>query len=127
MRNGTGLMGEAGPEAIMPLSRGPDGKLGVQARGGCACAGPYGHRLLGLGKAESDTAIAALERGEETSKPGWVRLNLSALMSDEKADFIIEAVDNLARVAPDYVDEYSVDTGTARFEANDLTEDSLAS
>lgn len=100
---------------------------GVQARGGCACAGPYGHRLLGLGKAESDTAIAALERGEETSKPGWVRLNLSALMSDEKADFIIEAVDNLARVAPDYVDEYSVDTGTARFEANDLTEDSLAS
>ncbi|HKL68388.1 aminotransferase class V-fold PLP-dependent enzyme [Salibaculum sp.] len=100
---------------------------GVQARGGCACAGPYGHRLLGLGKAESDTAIAALERGEETAKPGWVRLNLSALMSDEKADFIIEAVDNLARVAPDYVDEYSVDTGTARFEANDLTEDSLAS
>ena len=36
MRGGTGLMGEAGPEAIMPLSRGPDGKLGVQARGGGA-------------------------------------------------------------------------------------------
>jgi len=34
MRGGMGLMGEAGPEAIMPLSRGPDGKLGVQARGG---------------------------------------------------------------------------------------------
>ena len=34
MRGGTGLMGEAGPEAIMPLSRGPDGKLGVAARGG---------------------------------------------------------------------------------------------
>ena len=36
MRGGTGLMGEAGPEAIMPLSRGPDGKLGVAARGGRA-------------------------------------------------------------------------------------------
>ena len=36
MRGGTGLMGEAGPEAIMPLSRGPDGKLGVAARGGGA-------------------------------------------------------------------------------------------
>lgn len=34
MRGGTGLMGEAGPEAIMPLSRGPDGKLGVRAQGG---------------------------------------------------------------------------------------------
>ena len=36
MRGATGLMGEAGPEAIMPLSRGPDGKLGVAARGGHA-------------------------------------------------------------------------------------------
>lgn len=34
MRGGTGLMGEAGPEAIMPLSRGPDGRLGVRAQGG---------------------------------------------------------------------------------------------
>ena len=34
MRGGMGLMGEAGPEAIMPLTRGPDGKLGVQAAGG---------------------------------------------------------------------------------------------
>lgn len=34
MRNGTGLMGEAGPEAIMPLTRGADGRLGVQAAGG---------------------------------------------------------------------------------------------
>lgn len=36
MRGATGLMGEAGPEAIMPLSRGPDGKLGVASRGGQA-------------------------------------------------------------------------------------------
>ena len=33
MRNGTGLMGEAGPEAILPLSRGPDGRLGVKSGG----------------------------------------------------------------------------------------------
>lgn len=36
MRGGTGLMGEAGPEAIMPLTRGPDGKLGVRAQSGNA-------------------------------------------------------------------------------------------
>jgi len=34
MRGGTGLMGEAGPEAIMPLARGADGKLGVRSGGG---------------------------------------------------------------------------------------------
>lgn len=99
---------------------------GVQARGGCACAGPYGHRLLGLGKAESDATIAALERGEETAKPGWVRLNLSALMTDAKADLIIEAVDNLARIAPDYLQQYRMDTSSARFSAQDFPEDSLA-
>lgn len=36
MRGGTGLMGEAGPEAIMPLSRGADGRLGVRTQGGNA-------------------------------------------------------------------------------------------
>lgn len=100
---------------------------GVQARGGCACAGPYGHRLLGLGRAESDATIAALEQGEETAKPGWVRLNLSALMSDEKVDSIIAAVDNLARIAPDYAAQYRVDTSTARFNANGLSQDTLVS
>ncbi|MBO9455221.1 aminotransferase class V-fold PLP-dependent enzyme [Paracoccus sp. R12_1] len=100
---------------------------GVQARGGCACAGPYGHRLLGLGRAESDATIAALEQGRETAKPGWVRLNLSALMSDKKADLIIGAVDNLARIAPDYAVQYRVDTSTARFNAEGFSKDTLAS
>ncbi len=99
---------------------------GIQARGGCACAGPYGHRLLGLGRAESDATFAAIERGEETAKPGWVRLNLSALMTDAKADFIVEAVDNLARVAPDYIDKYRADSSTARFAAIPIREDSVA-
>jgi len=88
---------------------------GIQARGGCACAGSYAHRLLGLDEAASDAMFVALERGEEMSKPGWVRLNLSALMTDEKADMIIRAVDNLAREAPDYRSRYECDPSTARF------------
>lgn len=100
---------------------------GVQARGGCACAGPYGHRLLGLGKSDSDMTIAALERGEETAKPGWVRLNLSALMNDAKVDMIINAVDALSRVAPDYASDYSVDAATARFRIADTSRGSRAS
>lgn len=100
---------------------------GVQARGGCACAGPYGHRLLGLSKDDADVTMAALELGEETAKPGWVRLNLSALMTDEKADLVIQAVDDLARIAQDYVAQYNVDTSTARFKAQTLHEDTLAS
>lgn len=88
---------------------------GVQARGGCACAGPYAHRLLGLGQTDSEAMFAAIARGEETAKPGWVRLNLSALMTDQKADLIIAAVDHLARSAAHHSADYRVDPRTARF------------
>ena len=71
-------------------------QYGIQARGGCACAGPYGHRLLGIDRATSDQMRAAILSGDETNKPGFTRLNFSALMPDEKADFIINAVSALA-------------------------------
>jgi len=100
---------------------------GIQARGGCACAGPYGHRLLGLGKSESDATIQALGRGDEIAKPGWVRLNFSALMTDEKADTIIAAVDDLAAVATDYVDQYRIDTGNGRFNSESFPKEMLVS
>tara|TARA_Y100000815_G_scaffold169433_3_gene153827 strand:+ start:8665 stop:10128 length:1464 start_codon:yes stop_codon:yes gene_type:complete len=100
---------------------------GVQARGGCACAGSYAHRLLGLGQPESEATIAALREGRETEKPGWVRLNLSALMSDKKVDTIIEAVDGLAYDATSYLSEYQIDMATARFRHLENTKESLAS
>jgi len=100
---------------------------GVQARGGCACAGPYAHRLLGLDKAASEGMFAAISAGEETKKPGWVRLNLSALMSDAKVETIIAAVDDLARSADTYAPQYHVDTQTARFTARPDAVRALAS
>ncbi len=89
---------------------------GIQARGGCACAGSYAHRLLELDEKHSDQLLATLQSGSEIEKPGWVRLNLSALMSDEKADQVIDAVDKLSRNANDYLDHYFVDTLTAQFQ-----------
>ncbi len=93
---------------------------GIQARGGCACAGPYAHRLLGLDRAGSQATYAALTQGKETEKPGWVRLNLSALMCDEKVDTIIAAVDDLARTADGLLHHYTVDPATARFRAEPM-------
>ncbi|CRL10963.1 putative cysteine desulfurase [Phaeobacter italicus] len=88
---------------------------GVQARGGCACAGPYAHRLLGIDQQQSDQMRAAILAGQEIEKPGWTRLNFSALLSDEKADAIIQAVRALALDPGRYSAGYSVDTATARF------------
>ena len=88
---------------------------GVQARGGCACAGPDAHRLLGIDRDASETLRADLRAGIETEKPGWTRLNFSYLIDDATADFIIAAVSDLADRAPDLARHYACDTGTARF------------
>ena len=86
---------------------------GIQARGGCACAGPYGHRLMGIDQAHSDQLRRAILAGDETVKPGWTRLNLSAFLTEAKADFIIGAVDSLARAPYPLADAYVIDPTTA--------------
>ncbi|GAB4513697.1 MAG: aminotransferase class V-fold PLP-dependent enzyme [Roseibium sp.] len=90
---------------------------GIQARGGCACAGPYAHRLLGIDAAQSEALRRGILSGEELKKPGWTRLNFSVLMSDEKADRIIAAVDDLAKNPYPAADYYDCDRTTARFRA----------
>lgn len=90
---------------------------GIQARGGCACAGPYAHRLLSIGADESDRLRRGILAGEELKKPGWTRLNFSVLLTAEKADRIIAAVDELARAPYPLADWYECDQETARFKA----------
>ncbi len=89
---------------------------GIQARGGCACAGPYAHRLLGIERAESDALFAALESGKELQKPGWVRLNFSYLMEDETVQYIIDSVNDLTQRAEELAETYLADPKTARFQ-----------
>lgn len=88
---------------------------GVQARGGCSCAGPYVHRLLGIDENASTDLRSAILRGEEIMKPGFVRLNLCWAASEAEVDEILDAVVGLARNAPRHLDVYSCDSGTAIF------------
>lgn len=69
---------------------------GIQARAGCACAGPYGHRLLGISRPLSDTVRQEILAGDHSHRPGWTRLNFSALMDDAKAARVIAAVADIA-------------------------------
>lgn len=88
---------------------------GIQARGGCACAGPYVHRLLGIGPDESETMRQAILAGDEVLKPGFTRLNFSVLLPDEKVDFILDSVVRLASEASALVGRYAVDPARAVF------------
>jgi selenocysteine lyase/cysteine desulfurase len=90
-------------------------RFGIQARGGCACAGPYVHRLLDIDPAQSRQMRQAILDGREIEKPGFVRLNFSVLLSDEKADFILESVLALANDACQFETRYGFDPSRAIF------------
>lgn len=80
--------------------------FGIQSRGGCSCAGPYGHRLLGIDSALSQEYDNQILSGCEGIKPGWVRVNFNYFISDEAFRYIVEAVTMIAehgaKLLPDY-------------------------
>ena len=80
--------------------------FGIQARGGCSCAGPYGHRLLAIGPARSHALREEIGHGCDGVKPGWTRVNLNYFISGATAGYIAAAVELIAadgyRLLPDY-------------------------
>jgi hypothetical protein len=70
--------------------------FGIQSRGGCSCAGPYGHRLLGIDIETSHAFEREIARGCEGIKPGWVRVNFNYFISETVFGFILDAVDLVA-------------------------------
>jgi selenocysteine lyase/cysteine desulfurase len=71
--------------------------FGIQSRGGCSCAGPYGHRLLGIDLETSHEFEREIARGCEGIKPGWVRVNFNYFISEAVFAFILDAVELVAR------------------------------
>lgn len=92
--------------------------FGIQARGGCSCAGPYGHRLLGIDIETSHEYEREIARGCEGIKPGWVRVNFNYFISEAVFDYIVQAVELVAdfgwKLVPQY--RFSLETGLWRHE-----------
>ncbi len=88
--------------------------FGIQSRAGCSCAGPYGHRLLDIDHDTSDLYRNAVQRGFCGIKPGWCRVGLHWVMDDAEADYVIEAVNFVARDGYRFLCLYDFDlcTGT---------------
>ena len=80
--------------------------FGIQSRGGCSCAGPYGHRLLGIDIDRSHSFEREIARGCEGIKPGWVRVNFNYFISEAVFGYLLDAVHLVAdhghRLLPDY-------------------------
>jgi selenocysteine lyase/cysteine desulfurase len=91
-----------------------DDLFGIQSRAGCSCAGPYGHRLLGIDEGTSEKYRAWVRKGYHGIKPGWCRVGFHYAHDDAEADYIIDAVAFLAREGERFVPLYrfDLDSGT---------------
>jgi selenocysteine lyase/cysteine desulfurase len=87
--------------------------FGIQSRGGCSCAGPYGHALLGIDAEQSRHFSDEVALGCEGIKPGWIRVNFNYFISDAVAEFIVEAVHLVAAHGWKLLPWYGFDIETA--------------
>ena len=87
--------------------------FGIQARGGCSCAGPYGHRLLGIDLETSTQFEEVIADGCEVIKPGWVRLNFNYFIPEDEFEYILEAVHLVSNEGWRLLPLYTFDTSTA--------------
>ena len=86
--------------------------FGIQSRGGCSCAGPYGHRLLGIDLDRSHEFEREIAGGCEGIKPGWVRVNFNYFISEPVFTYIVDAVALVARDGWRLLTDYVFDPAT---------------
>ncbi len=82
-------------------------RYGIQVRGGCSCAGTYGHYLLNIDKTTSKQITEKITHGDMSTKPGWVRFSIHPIMTDEEILTFIQAIreiiENIDEWKKDYV------------------------
>lgn len=93
--------------------------FGIQSRGGCSCAGPYGHRLLGLDRETSRALECEVGAGREGIKPGWVRVNFNYFLEETVFEFLLEAVHLVADHGAALLDRYDFDPRTGLWRHGD--------
>ncbi len=107
--------------------------FGIQARGGCSCAGPYGHRLLDIDLETSREYEKVIATGVEILKPGWVRVGFNYFFSGDDAEFLLRAVEWIADNGVKMLPYYKFDAATGvwthievkSYELQDLTKQAL--
>jgi selenocysteine lyase/cysteine desulfurase len=96
--------------------------FGIQSRAGCSCAGPYGHRLLGIDQPTSELYRDWVRKGFQGIKPGWCRVGFHYSMDDLEAGFIMDAVEFVADQGHRFLPLYAFDPGTGMWSHREFKE-----
>lgn len=90
-------------------------RFGVQSRGGCSCAGTYGHYLLGINKKQSGIITDQINKGNYFIKPGWIRISLHPVMTDEEVRLIADGIRQIAEYYKDWEKDYYFDDNVKEY------------
>lgn len=100
-------------------------RFGVQVRGGCVCAGTYGHYLLNVSHDKSKKITDKINQGDLSEKPGWVRLSIHPTMKDEELLYIIDALKQIQRNHQEWEKDYTYNKNTNEFRYYHSVNDSI--
>jgi selenocysteine lyase/cysteine desulfurase len=90
-------------------------RFGIQARGGCSCAGTYGHFLMNIDRNISKSITDKIDQKDLSGKPGWVRISLHPIMTDAEAQFILYAIEEIAKHGQEWALDYDYNPLTNEF------------
>ncbi|HET7003326.1 MAG TPA: aminotransferase class V-fold PLP-dependent enzyme, partial [Puia sp.] len=82
-------------------------RFGIQTRGGCSCAGTYGHFLLQVNKERSYEILHHIRSGNLSYKPGWIRLSIHPTMSGAEINFIMDSIEETAHHFQEWSEDYT--------------------
>jgi selenocysteine lyase/cysteine desulfurase len=91
-------------------------KFGIQTRGGCSCAGTYGHILLNVDHDTSNKITAKINKGDYAEKPGWVRASFHPTTTNEEAKFVVNAINQITENIEQWSKDYRFNPATGDFE-----------
>ena len=89
--------------------------FGIQVRGGCSCAGTYGHYLLEVTQEFSKQITEQIGIGNLSGKPGWIRMSIHPTMTDEEVDYLLEGITALCKNHEEWAKEYEYHVQTNEF------------
>lgn len=90
-------------------------RYGVQVRGGCSCAGTYGHILLDVDHEKSKSITSKIDQGDLTDKPGWVRISFHPTMTNDELIYVTNSIRETVENAHEWQKDYTFDPATAEF------------
>jgi selenocysteine lyase/cysteine desulfurase len=97
-------------------------RYGIQMRGGCSCAGTYGHYLLHVDPTRSKRISDKIDQGDFSLKPGWVRFSLHPTMTNEELDFILSAIEEIINNHVSWSKDYTYSSKTNEYHHNSQVE-----